>query len=157
MKLRLVTLEDVGALVELRMKFLREMGMEKGRSSEERREMAKKTAQFFSDTISKGSFLSWVVEVEGRIVATSGLVFMQKPPVYGNASGREAYIMNMYTLPEYRRKGYGTLLMKEMLEYLKSSGIERASLHYTRDGLPLYEKFGFKPYPFEMRLQLKEI
>ncbi|WP_335182369.1 hypothetical protein [Nostoc sp.] len=41
-----------------------------------------------------GEFLAWVAEVDSQIVATSGLVFFQRPPYNGNLSGLEAYIMN---------------------------------------------------------------
>ncbi|WP_375475066.1 hypothetical protein [uncultured Nostoc sp.] len=44
----------------------------------------------------QGKFLAWVAEVDSQIVATSGLVFFQRPPYNGNLSGLEAYIMNQY-------------------------------------------------------------
>ena len=41
-----------------------------------------------------------------------GVSFFEVMPTYNNPSGTKAYIMNMYTKPEYRRKGiaYKTLI-----------------------------------------------
>ena len=40
-----------------------------------------------------------------RFVGTGGVSFFQVMPTYHNPSGKKAYIMNMYTIPEYRRNG----------------------------------------------------
>ena len=47
---------------------------------------------------------------------------------------------------EYRGKGIGTRLMKEMLMFLKSQGFEKASLAVQKENfaLRMYEKTGFR-------------
>lgn len=39
------------------------------------------------------------------MVGTGGISFYQVMPTYHNISGKKAYIMNVYTQPDYRRKG----------------------------------------------------
>ena len=70
-----------------------------------------------------------------------------------NPSGNKAYIMNMYTHLDYRRRGIASarffdLLVKEAL----TRRVEHISLEATSMGRPLYTKFGFVPLRDEMIL-----
>jgi GNAT superfamily N-acetyltransferase len=58
-------------------------------------------------------------------------------------SGRQAIIQNVYTEPEWRRRGLGTLLMKEIIAWSQKTGIESLVLHASDEGRQLYEKLGF--------------
>ena len=51
-------------------------------------------------------------------------------------------------LPEYRNKGIGTALMKEMLALLKEKGYSQVSLSVQKDNyaVKLYRKSGFRIY-----------
>ena len=69
---------------------------------------------------------------------------------YHNPSGCKAYIMNMYTKPEYRRKGIANNTLKLLVEDARSRGINEISLEATQMGRPLYEKFGFVKMNDEM-------
>ncbi|OYE00485.1 hypothetical protein CDG79_34875 [Nostoc sp. 'Peltigera membranacea cyanobiont' 232] len=99
-----------------------------------------------------GEFLAWVAEVDSQIVATSGLVFFQRPPYNGNLSGLEAYIMNVYTIPMWRGLGIATALLKEIISFVRATEAKRLWLHATEDGKPMYEKFGFVLTSKEMEI-----
>src|SRR5439155_17015968 len=98
-------------------------------------------------------FLAWVAEVEGGIVATSGLVMLEKPPSAGNPNGLEAYVMNMYTVPDWRGQGLATRLLAEVIAYAKRTPARRISLHSTDAGRTIYRRAGFVQSGSEMRLQ----
>ena len=55
-----------------------------------------------------------------------------------------AWIGMMLVHPEHRRKGIATQLMKCVLEYLRSYGVQCVKLDATPAGRPLYEKLGFQ-------------
>jgi len=76
------------------------------------------------------------------------------PPNYSNQSGKVAYIMNMYTLPEYRRQGVAAELLKRTIEGAKACGYSKITLHATDMGRPLYEKFGFRDVQGDMVLKV---
>jgi GNAT superfamily N-acetyltransferase len=59
---------------------------------------------------------------------------------YGNDL---AWIGMVLTLPEYRKRGYGRMLMIRALEFIESRGIAKAGLDATDMGYPLYESLGF--------------
>lgn len=73
-------------------------------------------------------------------------------PTYHNPSGRKAYIMNMYTRPEYRRRGIAYHTLDLLVKEIRRRGITSISLEATDMGRPLYKKYGFLPMEHEMEL-----
>lgn len=67
-------------------------------------------------------------------------------------SGNKAYIMNMYTNPEYRRQGIAYKTLDMLIRDIKNKGITAISLEETDMGRPLYEKYGFVKMNDEMEL-----
>ena len=65
---------------------------------------------------------------------------------------RIAYIMNMYTNPEYRRNGIAIKTLGLLVEDAKKRGVHAISLEATDMGKPLYVKFGFVKMNDEMEL-----
>ena len=61
--------------------------------------------------------------------------------------------MNMYTDPEYRRKGIAYKTLDMLVQDSKTRGITSISLEATDMGRPLYEKYGFVKMNDEMELQ----
>lgn len=62
--------------------------------------------------------------------------------------------MNMYTKPEYRRKGIALKTLNLLVEDAKNRGITAISLEATDMGRPLYEKYGFVKMKDEMELPI---
>jgi N-acetylglutamate synthase-like GNAT family acetyltransferase len=54
-----------------------------------------------------------------------------------------AWIMDVFIIEDYRKKGLGQLLMKSIMEHPDLQGLERWGLG-TKDAHGLYEKFGFR-------------
>lgn len=52
--------------------------------------------------------------------------------------------MNVYTRPEYRKKGYAKKLMNMMLEDAKAENVSKIELKATEDGYSLYRSVGFE-------------
>jgi GNAT superfamily N-acetyltransferase len=112
---------------------------------------------YFQATLATGEFQAWLATANGQIVGTSGLVYMSRPPSYNNLSGRDAYIMNMYTLPAWRGRGIGTALFQQVLDEIRTSGSGKVLLHATEQGRALYEKFGFRISDGEVEMTLKVV
>ena len=73
-------------------------------------------------------------------------------PTYHNPSGRKAYIMNIYTRPEYRRRGVAYHVLDLLVRDCRERGVDFISLEATDLGRPLYEKYGFVAMRDEMIL-----
>jgi GNAT superfamily N-acetyltransferase len=138
---RRATQEDARRLAELRMNFQREMGEEA--ETDQHSMLMEATYRYFSEKLPNDGFVAWIAEAEGEIIGTSGLIFYQRPPSEHDLLGKEACILNMYTLPEWRGKGIASRLLQELLTYARQSGTRRIWLYATEDGKPVYEKAGF--------------
>jgi len=140
-KIRRATKDDINVLVQLRVDFFEELGHFK--HDTQREEFRKVTDTYIKDALLNGTFVVLVAEENEKIIATSGLVFFEKPPTPRNPSGREGYIMNIYTLPAYRRKGLATILLKEIIQFAMQSSAKRVWLRAEEAGKSVYEKIGF--------------
>ena len=65
---------------------------------------------------------------------------------------QKAYIMNMYTKADYRRRGIAYQTLELLDENARKRGITSISLVATDMGRALYEKFGFVAMKDEMEL-----
>ena len=141
--IRRANLGDLDALVHLRLDLLREVGNLK--SEDDAPALAEATRRYLREKIPQNAFLVWVAEEKGKIVGTSGLLLYEKPPIAGDFSRREAYITNMYTLPEWRGKGIATVLLEEIIRFAKGRDARRLWLRATAAGRSVYAKAGFVP------------
>lgn len=66
----------------------------------------------------------------------------------------KAYIMNMYTAPEYRRQGFAFQTLDLLVKDAKEQGVLQIALEATDMGRPLYEKYGFVKMEDEMELKV---
>jgi GNAT superfamily N-acetyltransferase len=66
---------------------------------------------------------------------------------------QRAWIVNMFTEPEYQRRGLARRLVREMIDWGRASGLRFLYLHASDAGRPLYESMGFVANN-EMRLAL---
>jgi GNAT superfamily N-acetyltransferase len=140
--IRQANLDDLKSLVELRLALLREVG--NLNESSDLPALTDATHNYFTHKLPTGQFLAWVAEAEGEVVACSGVVMFERPPVDGNLAGLEAFVMNIYTVPAWRRKGIATQLMQEVIQFVfGKTGAKRIWLHATDEGQQLYEQLGF--------------
>ena len=100
-------------------------------------------SDYFMSSISDGSLIVWLAADGEKIAATSGVCFYQLPPTYNNPSGRVAYVTNMYTLPEYRRQGIASRLLKLVVDEAIRLEYKIVRLHTSADGKSIYGKMGF--------------
>jgi len=149
---RTATPADAQALARMRCAFL--MDANDLDSEAQLGEMELVLLAYFATALADDSFVAWLALDGEKLVATSGLTFSLVPPNYSNQSGKVAYIMNMYTLPDYRRQGIAAELLKRTIEEAKSRGYSKITLHATDMGRPLYKKFGFSDSDGDMVLRV---
>lgn len=146
--IRRVTDQDIPALTAARLNYLTEMQGE--RSKDYLQELQMKLQQFFIQTMQEGSFFALMAEYEGKAVSYGGMILKKIPGDLNQSSYLEGDILNMYTLPDYRRKGISSLVLRQLLTKAKTMGVSKVALHCSKDGEPLYRKFGFSDpvYPY---------
>lgn len=150
-RIRPATLMDMAQVIALRRLMFEAMGLT------DRAQLDACDAAcdvYFREAIISGRFHGWLaVTPAGEAVASGGVVVDEHPPGPNNPSGRTAYIMNMYTLPAYRRRGLARRILLEILAWARAAGLTRAALHASEQARPLYYGLGFRPSN-EMRASL---
>lgn len=142
------TIEDIDLLTKTRIEVLR--AANKLSDDIDMSEVEKQSYEYYKRALLDGSHTAYLVFDEQKIVGTGGVSYFQVMPTYHNPSGLKAYIMNMYTNPEYRRRGIAIETLRLLVEDAKEKGISAISLEATDMGRPLYEKFGFVKLNDEM-------
>ncbi len=84
-----------------------------------------------------------VIEVDGDVVATAIGTLELGVPNPQCPRGRTVRLANVVTLPEHRGRGYGTLLVRDVISWARSIDADRVDLSTTPDGQRIYEKAGF--------------
>ena len=116
--------------------------------------MVSLTADYLKKAIPEGSFRSWLACDDGRVVAGGALVISPWPSHAYDLDCRRAMILNVYTEPQYRRRGIARQIMETIIAWCQQQGFARVSLHASEHGRRLYESLGFVDSN-EMRLNLR--
>lgn len=144
------TIQDIDILTETRIEVLRAANKLSG--DIDMSEVEKQSYNYYKKALIDGTHIAYLVFDGNRFVGSGGVSFFQVMPTFHNPSGKNAYIMNMYTVPEYRRKGIAYKTLDMLIEDIKRNGISAISLEATSMGRPLYEKYGFVKMNDEMEL-----
>jgi GNAT superfamily N-acetyltransferase len=137
---RKLTLNDLDKFIELRQKQLQSEGAKPSTDLE------KPLLAYYEKHICDGTFKSWVATDCGEIIATSGISFMEKPPTYGNPTGKFGIVSSMYTVEQYRRKGIAKKLLGLIVDEAEAYGCALIQVTASSMGVLLYQNFGFEQY-----------
>lgn len=143
---------DIDTLIKFR--FFYQTDIE-GKLTEE--QTAKLNAQlpvYFERHIGK-DLTVYLAEDGGETVATVFMVRLEKPASVHFLSGKTCYLMNVYTVKEYRCRGIASMLLDRLIADAKAEGITCIDISATEMGKPLYLKKGFMERGnTEMRMEL---
>ena len=145
---------DRDLFVNLRIKFLMDCFNDKINNTD-KKQIENNLYIYFDEHISKNDFIGIVGEYNGNIVSTVYLIILDYPANPNLINGKVGKLLNVYTFPEYRKKGIAKLLLEEIIKEAKSLGINRINLNATEAGYNLYKKLGFKEEtdkPMELNL-----
>jgi GNAT superfamily N-acetyltransferase len=141
--LREATSGDAMAIAIRRVEFLREQG-----HAFDEVHLRESVREYLMRAIPTGDVRAWVAETDDEIIATGVMTIYERMMWQG--VGREGYVLSMYTVPEWRKKGIGTAIVDAMIAFAREDNIKLA-LIATDDGRPIYERAGFTPDPRYLR------
>lgn len=144
------TLEDLEILTETRICVLR--AANKLTDDVDMTEVREQSYAYYKKALSDDTHVAYLVFDKDAFVGAGGVSFFQVMPTFHNPSGRKAYIMNMYTDPNYRRQGIAYKTLDLLVSEAKERDITAISLEATDMGRPLYVKYGFVEMHDEMEL-----
>lgn len=144
------TIADIDILTETRIEVLRAANQ---LSKEvDMGEVRRQSYDYYRTALGDGSHIAYLIFDGDTFAGAGGISFFRVMPTYHNPSGNKAYIMNMYTSPNYRRKGIAYQTLDRLVRDAKRRGVTAISLEATEMGRPLYEKYGFVKMNDEMEL-----
>lgn len=132
-----LTKERLDTFIQMRIRQLREEG------ATEEIDLVPALRDFYRRHMSDGTFVSWLALDGDKIVGTSGMSFVEKPPYFGCPSGRMGLLSSMFTDPEYRRKGIAKELLSRVVEEARAYGCGTVQITASDMGVMLYTDFGF--------------
>ena len=144
------TQQDIDILVTTRIKVLR--AANKLADQVDMSEVAAQSRDYYEKALKDGSHTAILVYDKDQIIGAGGISYFRVMPTYHNPTGRKAYIMNMYTAPEYRRQGIAIHTLDLLVKDAKEQGVLQIALKATDMGRPLYERYGFVKMEDEMEL-----
>ena len=95
-----------------------------------------------------------MAEEDGRIIATGAIIFMDFPPSFTNKTGKQGYIANMYTDPDFRGRGIASEILERLAKEARERHIHKLILYASKWGRPVYQKYGFRDAGAWMELKL---
>ncbi|MBR4670257.1 MAG: GNAT family N-acetyltransferase [Butyrivibrio sp.] len=135
---RRLTEKDLATFIEMRITQLREEG------AKEDIDLYPALNDFYKRHMADGTFVSWLALDGDKIIGTSGMSFVEKPPYFGCPSGKIGLLSSMYTDPGYRRKGIAKDLLTKVVDEAREYGCGAIQITASDMGVKLYTAFGFK-------------
>ncbi|MBM6829767.1 GNAT family N-acetyltransferase [Anaerotignum lactatifermentans] len=140
MRQRELNQQDLEAFLELRMEFLLSYNV----IPDENR-LRNDTRRYLERYLETEDLFVLGTEENGELIAACMVCLYDTSPTVDNPTGRYGELRNVYTKPPYRGRGIAKALVLESMETARKRGAGKMRLHYTEDGLPLYQKLGFLP------------
>ena len=104
-------------------------------------------SRFLSDALSDGSACVPVAEdteERERLVAVGVGVILHMQPTYWLHDGRLGYLQSFYTEPEWRSRGIGSEILRELLKWFDEQKVLHVNLYATsKESISFYERGGF--------------
>lgn len=144
------TIEDIDELVRTRIIVLR--AANKLADDVDMSVVEQESYEYYKRALETDEHIAYLVYDNGTFIGTAGVSFYQVMPTYHNPTGKKAYIMNMYTATEYRRRGIAFHTLDLLVKEAREQGVSQITLEATDMGRPLYEKYGFVKMEDEMEL-----
>lgn len=134
---RKLTSEDLDTFIQMRIKQLREEG------AKEEIDLEPPLRDYYERHMADGTFVSWLAVDGEKIIGTSGMSFVEKPPYFGCPSGRIGLLSSMFTDPQYRRRGIAKELLARVIDEAREYGCGTVQITASDMGVLLYTDFGF--------------
>lgn len=132
---------DINDLTQLRLEYLLD---DYGEIPQDRLDLiAKSLPDYFCKHLNADIF-AFLCREGGQAAACCLLYVLEKPANPSFINGRTGSVLNVYTRPQFRRRGIARELMKMLLSEAGRLGLDFVELKSTDEGYELYRSVGFE-------------
>ena len=160
--IRLATVADAAAIAWHRARMFRDMELMPEPLFDSYRTLCQAR---LSEQLASGEYIGWLAcphELTDLTVAGAGVQLRRVLPhpvgetggEIAIAEGRHAVVLNVFTEPDWRRRGLASLLVKRIIAWAREECLDRLVLHASDEGRVVYERLGFVQTN-EMRFDLR--
>ena len=132
-----LTENELDIFIEMRINQLREEG------AKEDIDLKPALKDYYSRHMTEGTFVSWIAVDGNKIIGTSGMSFVEKPPYFSCPSGKIGLLSSMFTEPDYRRMGIAKELLHRVVKEAQNYGCGTIQITASDMGVKLYTAYGF--------------
>jgi len=141
MQIKKLTIDDMDLLIKLRIEYLLED--KKAQSLDNMEKLKSNLREYFTKWIPNNGCVAYIAEEAGEVYSTAFMSITERLP-RKSTSYLIGTVYNVYTYPQYRKKGIATKVMSALLEEAKILDVAYVELLSTSAGKPLYKKIGFQ-------------
>ena len=139
-----LTESELNTFINMRISQLTEEYTVEGKSVPEGVDLKSALKDFYHRHMADGTFVSWLAMDGEKIIGTSGMSFVEKPPYFSCPTGKLGLLSSMYTDPNYRRMGIAKELLHRVVEEARNYGCGAVQITASNMGVKLYTAYGFK-------------
>ncbi|MBN7773977.1 GNAT family N-acetyltransferase [Clostridium aminobutyricum] len=153
--IRIGTVNDIQLILQFRRSMFEEIGVEESLFIENVQEIL---LDLYMKELKADRIRHFIAyDVNDRPIAVMGSLMKTDFPYYLFKPGFYGWIIDAYTVKEYRGQGLATKLLELNSEWLKEKGAQEIKLIASgNEARRVYEKFGFKA-TWEMSLNLSKV
>src|SRR6266404_6969648 len=145
-RIRRATVQDVEIIAWHRARMFQDMGD----VSDDGFEILRTKARLrLKEWLESGDYIGWLAAPADSPESVVGGAGVQLQPILPRpldastiGEGRQGTIVNVFTEPQWRRRGIAGRLVKQIITWSKNEQIDRLLLHASSDGRSLYERLG---------------
>lgn len=139
-----LTPTELDIFINMRITQLTEEYVSSGRTVPTDVDLQAALKDYYDRHLADGTFVSWLAFDGDKIIGTSGMSFVEKPPYFGCPTGKLGLLSSMYTNPDYRRMGIAKELLNRVVEEAKAYGCGAVHITASDMGVKLYTSYGFE-------------
>lgn len=141
-EIRKAKMDDIDLLMKWRMTVLHEVFSIPFNESMENLEHANRI--YYQTALQTGEHIACFAYADHKIIGCGGVCFYREMPSPDNPNGGCAYLMNIYTVPEYRKCGTGKSIVTWLRQRTSEYGINKIYLEASEKAYEFYKKIGFR-------------
>ena len=141
MEIKIADFEDINDVTDLRMSYLKEAY--RGLSKSDENKIRNNNITYLKKQLNKKCFIVFIKE-DGILCSCAYLNIIEKAANLRFINGIYGEIYGVFTLPEYRKMGMATKLIKFLVEIGKDLQLPFIKLDASADGYYLYKQVGFE-------------
>lgn len=133
-------IKDINQLTELRLAYLKE---DYGKLDEDDiKKISQDLPGYFKKNLNQNIFC-YLIKDKEEIIACAFLLVIEKPVSPAFITGKTGMVLNVFTKPAYRHRGYAKMIMNKLLQDAVEKNLSVVELKSTEDGYRLYKSVGF--------------